>query len=300
MGLSILISCCLLFISSIQATILVLSTNDTYMDRQAVFGPRLEQELIGHLSIPILSRYGCEPIDAPSMDWIALVERGKCSFADKVRAMQASQAKAVIIGDPHFNGWITMYATGNTSDILIPSMYVAQYQFKALELHSWKGPILVQLIRNEEASWSFTDMMIVIVLSPSVMMLVVYFTWKCREYQRHLRDLAPCHVVASLPSRLYRREKTPNSSPTISDDDADEECAICLEKYLDDDRIRTLPCHHEFHVTCIDTWLITRKKFCPICKFNICQAIQRQQEHPPLDNRLPPSHMNEQTPLLPC
>lgn len=48
----------------------------------------------------------------PCENWIALIERGECSFVDKVRAMQASGAIAAVVGDKHYNGWITMYAPG--------------------------------------------------------------------------------------------------------------------------------------------------------------------------------------------
>lgn len=58
--------------------------------------------------------YGCNVISTPSIkDWIALVERGQCSFLQKVKSMQDSGAVAVIVGDRHFNGWVTMYAPGN-------------------------------------------------------------------------------------------------------------------------------------------------------------------------------------------
>ncbi|KAI8333551.1 hypothetical protein BC941DRAFT_473298 [Chlamydoabsidia padenii] len=271
----------MLFIGSIQATIVVLSTNDTYLDRSALFGPGLDQDMYGYLLSPTSSPYGCEPLteSPPTTDWIALVERGKCSFATKVRAMQLSQAKAVIIGDPNFNHWITMYATGDTSDIEIPSFYVAQYQFRALQLHSLHQPTLIQLIQNDQDEWSFTDLMIVIVLSPSMMMMMIYFGLKCRAYQRRQKDVAPRPLVTLLPSRLYRREKQ---------DQDEEECAICLEPYHENDRIRTLPCRHEFHMDCVDTWLTTRKKFCPICKYNICYS--NKSNH----------HADEQTPLLSC
>lgn len=32
-------------------------------------------------------------------------------------------------------------------------------------------------------------------------------------------------------------------------------CYICLVEYEEADTIRTLPCHHEFHKTCVDKWL---------------------------------------------
>ena len=48
-------------------------------------------------------------------------------------------------------------------------------------------------------------------------------------------------------------------------DPSDARCAICLCDYEEGEKIRYLPCHHHFHLECIDTWLITNKN-CPFCK----------------------------------
>jgi E3 ubiquitin-protein ligase RNF13 len=64
------------------------------------------------------SNEGCIPIQQELLtdNWIAIVERGGCTFVEKVRSLQKSGAKAVIIGDKHYNGWITMYATGKNQN----------------------------------------------------------------------------------------------------------------------------------------------------------------------------------------
>jgi hypothetical protein len=90
------------------------------VDRIAAFGPRIDGDIgiTGHLmKIPAGEEddtFGCLPVQSPPKikDWVALVERGQCSFLQKVKTMQDSGAIAVIVGDKRYNGWVTMYAPG--------------------------------------------------------------------------------------------------------------------------------------------------------------------------------------------
>lgn len=42
-------------------------------------------------------------------------------------------------------------------------------------------------------------------------------------------------------------------------------CPVCLEAYVVEDEVRTIPCFHTFHTSCIDHWL-SQKAVCPVCK----------------------------------
>lgn len=49
------------------------------------------------------------------------------------------------------------------------------------------------------------------------------------------------------------------------------ECPICLGEFADGEKVRVLPnCNHEFHVRCIDTWLLSHSS-CPNCRLSLIQ-----------------------------
>eukprot|EP00189_Rhodosorus_marinus_P000223 CAMPEP_0113972550 /NCGR_PEP_ID=MMETSP0011_2-20120614/13576_1 /TAXON_ID=101924 /ORGANISM="Rhodosorus marinus" /LENGTH=92 /DNA_ID=CAMNT_0000989613 /DNA_START=257 /DNA_END=535 /DNA_ORIENTATION=+ /assembly_acc=CAM_ASM_000156 len=45
-------------------------------------------------------------------------------------------------------------------------------------------------------------------------------------------------------------------------------CVVCLDEIVDGDVVRMLPCAHEFHSTCITSWLKKRPR-CPLCNSNL-------------------------------
>lgn len=52
-------------------------------------------------------------------------------------------------------------------------------------------------------------------------------------------------------------------------DKEDDMCYICLEKYVDNDLIRVLPCRHKFHANCVDQWLTEVHRVCPLCRHDV-------------------------------
>ncbi|KAI8370488.1 uncharacterized protein BYT42DRAFT_582596 [Radiomyces spectabilis] len=263
---------------SAHATIMVVATNETYTDRMAAFGPRLpEKGVFGYLAEPAEDPTGCHMVEAPCSDWVALVRRGSCSFITKVRNMQLSGAIAVAVGDTEpQSGWITMYAPGDTSDIKIPSMFLAQNEYHAL-LYLSKlvdSPMMVLLQLDQWMTWPLLDVLMILFVSPSIIMVFVYISWRLRQKHRHHLEIAPLDVVSQLETRRFSREKIRHNET--------EECAICLEDYMEGEILRTLPCRHNFHAFCVDAWLTAHKKLCPICKRDITLGFDATNEVTPL------------------
>lgn len=73
-------------------------------------------------------------------------------------------------------------------------------------------------------------------------------------------------TIHSLPTQVVAEPDLPvvgESSVRESD-----KCAVCLEVYGVGDRVKTLPCLHRYHETCIDRWLKSCGT-CPVCKHEI-------------------------------
>ncbi|CEP09995.1 hypothetical protein [Parasitella parasitica] len=251
------------FISFVYASTHVTISNETFEDRSAAFGPRISHNgKIGFIVEPSQDPTGCSIVEPPCSDWIALVKRGGCSFITKVRYMQKSGAVAVVVGDPEHPGWITMYAPGDTSDVTIPSVFLAMKEYnKILQLSKLLDtPMMAVLQYDDVVTWPLIDILIIVVVSPLIMLFLIYISWKIRQGVQRRRELAPVSVVSKLTVKIFKldeKEQEPDS------------CAICLEDYQSGNELRLLPCNHQFHTLCVDAWLTTQKKLCPICKRDI-------------------------------
>lgn len=54
-------------------------------------------------------------------------------------------------------------------------------------------------------------------------------------------------------------------------------CTVCLEQVNEGELIRSLPCLHQFHTSCIDPWL-RQQATCPVCKFRVGSGWQDSSE----------------------
>ncbi|XP_021745421.1 uncharacterized RING finger protein P4H10.07-like isoform X1 [Chenopodium quinoa] len=74
---------------------------------------------------------------------------------------------------------------------------------------------------------------------------------------------APESVVDSLPIKTFEKPITADHG-----DDVDQ-CYICLVEYEKGDKIRVLPCHHAYHMSCVDKWLKEIHGVCPLCRGDV-------------------------------
>lgn len=82
----------------------------------------------------------------------------------------------------------------------------------------------------------------------------------------------PCiFILKDVMSRCrdkYNIFKLPIHKIKSNDNLLLDECSICLEKYVKNDKIMSLECSHSFHDSCIKLWL-KNNNTCPQCRENI-------------------------------
>lgn len=175
----------------------------------------------------------------PPQTWIALVERGgNCSFASKVRVAQALGASAVVVGGGrskvNFNArLVTMYAPGDTSDIRIPSTFIARPSYEDLmrlineighdgqdgcsiggrkgkNCESRENGLQVILGRDDIMwEWPLIDLAFILLLLPSFMTLATIIIHRVRLTRQRRRERAPEVVVLGLPCLIWRPDGQP-------------------------------------------------------------------------------------------
>lgn len=94
-----------------ESSLYVQRSNALHPSRPSSFGPHITTDSLNGLLFPIstyvkIDSYGCSNElsnhTAVPDNWIALIQRGKCPFSDKVRLAQKAGAIAVIFGDQSY------------------------------------------------------------------------------------------------------------------------------------------------------------------------------------------------------
>lgn len=56
------------------------------------------------------------------------------------------------------------------------------------------------------------------------------------------------------------------------------ECPVCLEKFVAEDQLLLLPCNHRFHSNCIIPWIKTNHARCPCCRADILVGVKKDDD----------------------
>ncbi|KAJ8390603.1 hypothetical protein AAFF_G00102090 [Aldrovandia affinis] len=89
-----------------------------------------------------------------------------------------------------------------------------------------------------------------------ILRLAHFFLLNDEEDEEHQRGLTK-EQIDNLSTRTYEQAGL--------EGELGRACSVCISEYTQGNKLRRLPCAHEFHIHCIDRWL-SENNTCPICR----------------------------------
>nr|XP_057919787.1 E3 ubiquitin-protein ligase RLIM [Doryrhamphus excisus] len=77
------------------------------------------------------------------------------------------------------------------------------------------------------------------------------------------------------PQGLTKEQIDNLAMRNFGESDALKTCSVCITEYAEGNKLRKLPCSHEYHVHCIDRWL-SENSTCPICRRAVLVSTNRE------------------------
>ncbi|KAF3694298.1 E3 ubiquitin-protein ligase RNF130 [Channa argus] len=229
----------------------------------------------------VLDRQGCDPgthflIPHQGIHWVALLQRGNCTFKEKILKAAAYNATAVLVYNNSTDKTVMMGHEG-TGDMV--AVMITEAYGKEILAHLERNlTVLVSVLVGQRGhtkninrgSLVFVSISFIVLMIISSAWLIFYFIQKIRyssardRSQRRLGDAAK-KAIGKLTTRTVKKGDK-ETDPDFN------HCAVCIEAYQLNDVVRILPCKHVFHKVCVDPWL-NEHCTCPMCKLNILKAL---------------------------
>uniref|UniRef100_A0A1Y9H2I6 RING-type domain-containing protein n=1 Tax=Anopheles dirus TaxID=7168 RepID=A0A1Y9H2I6_9DIPT len=266
---------------------------EEFRDLPATFGGEIPDSGMKVLADRADPPDGCSTMQpAPSnvtSKFAVVIARYNCSFEIKVRNAQQAGYAMVIVHNVGSNDLEHMSAN-HPQDLLIPSVFVGESSGRSI-IEAYLYDREYALVITDDIPFNISNNLIIpfaIVVGLCFMIMralqVLFMIIRCvRERRRQQRH--------RLPARVLRRIGIVKFAKGMSF----ETCAICLEDFAENERLRVLPCRHAYHAICIDPWLTKNRRVCPICKRRVIVRGETRQRRYSSDSM---SSTNESTPLL--
>lgn len=223
--------------------------------------------------------------------WIALMERQGCEFVNMVLAAQKLHYNAVVVHNNATmgnmdNSLFEMTANGvsgnNSKNITIPSVFIAYKDGISLRDYDLRNDVrnssryLVQINEGKASTDSDSDSEDSnppafvfwgnLVLTVPLVFVVVCCTCKVKYDQRRRTSTNTLRTPKCLKTNRKEANESPIRMTKFTKDHRYETCPVCLDDFVEKEKIWILPCEHEFHIHCIKPWLTGKQRTCPVCK----------------------------------
>lgn len=270
---------------------------EEFTDKPALFGPELKDTALAGMLLEAIPPDACTPIMQPTPDpnnetgkFIVLVRRfgigtdaTNCTFEHKVRISQAAGYSAVIVYNVGSDDLISMGADNRTG-IFTPSVFVSEKSGLQLLRKYTNNPDYFIIINGDTPFDLPTHLLVPfsIIVGICFIVMIIFMIWKfIKDRRRQRRHRLPKPVLNKIPTHKFKKG------------DPYETCVICLEDYVDGEKLRILPCNHAYHMNCIDPWLTKNRRVCPICKRSVWGRDEVR-----IDSDTDESETDDRSPLL--
>lgn len=262
------------------ADVIIISTrtNKTFTgvgDLPALFGPPVPLTgLKGYANYVSPTDACIKPSPPPDFKnytgyWIGIVKRSNCTFVDKVLNSQLAGYDAVIVHNVGSNSLKPMESRdrdrGKSAEIIIPSVFIGQDDaYMIIDNFLYDKGYLLEI--TDDLPFSIQNYLVPFAITMGICFVVMltFMIVKCvRDYRRSRRHRLSSRALKKLPVHKFKKG------------DPYDCCAICLEDYIDNDKLRILPCEHAYHTKCIDPWLTKNRRVCPVCKRKVFTGDER-------------------------
>ncbi|XP_007089246.2 E3 ubiquitin-protein ligase RNF133 [Panthera tigris] len=207
-----------------------------------------------------------------SETWLALVERGGCTFTQKIKVAIEKGAGGVII-----------YNFPGTGNQVFPMSHQAFEDIVVVMIGNLKGVEILHLIQKgvhvtvivevgrKHIIWMNHYFVSFVIVTTATLAYFIFYhirrLWiariQNRRWQRLTTDLKK--AFGQLQLRVLKEGDEEISANGDS-------CVVCFELYKPNDTVRILTCKHFFHKSCIDPWILAHGT-CPMCKRDILKAL---------------------------
>lgn len=279
----------------VTADILVLPIDSRFIaeefrDMPSTFGNSLPYEGLRGMVVYADPPDGCKSLpkhpDVPEYfgKWIILIARSpnNCSFEHKVRMAQNVSYDGVIVHNVGSDSLEPMSAK-NSEGINIPSVFVSETTGNIMRQLYCNADYFI--IINSEMPFNINTHLLLpfaIVVGICFIVMVIFMVVKfIKDRRRQRRHRLPSSTLNKIPTCKF------------SKGDPYDTCAICLDDYVEGEKLRVLPCAHAYHCKCIDPWLTKNRRVCPVCKRKV--FAQDEPHHTNSDSE---SDTDDTTPLV--
>ncbi|RWS29970.1 E3 ubiquitin-protein ligase RNF13-like protein, partial [Leptotrombidium deliense] len=252
-------------------------TVEIFWDQEITVGSQVSSGGVAGRLVVAFPENACKPIEKPpeikdnsTLKWIVLIKRFPCSFTEKLtpflqlqNAKDAGYSAAIIYPmEPNLERSASVYFRSSVNaEVSIPGVLITNEDAIIFKRdYVYDSSKHYYLLITPEMPLNFSGYLIpfAVVIGICLLIMISFMVIKCIRDQRRSRKhrLSSKHLK-KLPTTKYKKG------------DQYDTCAICLDEYGEGEKLRVLPCHHVYHMKCIDPWLTKNRKVCPVCKAKV-------------------------------